>query len=236
MKIQLLEHPHKPLLIHGFPGVGMIGPIVTEYIIEHLHARYIGQIIYEQTQPIIAIHNGKPIQPIGIYYSEQYNIVILNITAPLAQAEWVIAHALLELMKQLQVWELVSIEGIVDPQAQDPHIYGYGLGSYCQEKLLKHTIQPLQEGIIFGVCAAILTLAPPQTQASFFFCTTHSQVGDSVAAAQVITQLDSYLGLQIDPAPLLERAVVFEEKLKGLLDSTQTALDEKERKNLSYVG
>jgi uncharacterized protein len=236
MKIQLVEHPQKPLLIHGFPGVGMIGPIVTEYIIEHLQARYIGQILYEQTQPIIAIHKGKPIQPIGIYYSEQYNIVVVNITTPLAQAEWFIAHALLELAKQLRAWEIISVEGILDPQSQEPLIYGYGLTEYSSEKLAKQQIQPLSEGIIFGVCAAMLTLAPKDLHASFFFCTTHSQVGDSIAAAKVITQLDTYLGLQIDPAPLLERAEVFEEKLKGILDSTQVAIDEKERKNLSYVG
>jgi len=48
--------------------------------------------------------------------------------------------------------------------------------------------------------------------------------------------LDKYLGLNIDPKPLLEQAKKFEDKLKKILDQTKHANVEKERKNLSYVG
>ena len=45
MIIELQEKPQKPFLLHGFPSFGLIGTIVTEYLIDHLQARKIGRIL-----------------------------------------------------------------------------------------------------------------------------------------------------------------------------------------------
>ena len=59
---------------------------------------------------------------------------------------------------------------------------------------------------------------------------------DSKAAAQIIMALDKYLGLDVDPAPLLKQAQAFEEKLKKLIEQTKDTGDLQKKKTLSYFG
>ena len=69
-----------------------------------------------------------------------------------------------------------------------------------------------------------------------FFAETHSNLPDSKSAARIIEILDKYLGLGIDPKPLLKQAESFENKLKSLVEQSKNAKKIKEKKSLSYVG
>ena len=59
---------------------------------------------------------------------------------------------------------------------------------------------------------------------------------DSKAAAHIVQALDNYLGLDVDVKPLLKQAVLFERKLKGIMQKGQKAQQVSEDKHLSYVG
>ena len=70
MNFELSKKPKNPTILEGFPGFGLVGTISTEYLIEHLNAEKIGQITIEESPPMVAIHQGKVIDPVGIYYSK----------------------------------------------------------------------------------------------------------------------------------------------------------------------
>ena len=53
---------------------------------------------------------------------------------------------------------------------------------------------------------------------------------------EVIKALDKILGLKVDPKPLLQQAEKFEQKIKQVLEQTDLAQQEKDKKALSYVG
>ena len=59
---------------------------------------------------------------------------------------------------------------------------------------------------------------------------------DSKAAAKVIETLDKYLELGVDFKPLLQKAEELEGKLKNLMQQSKIATEEKERKDLDYLG
>ena len=42
MEIKLNRKPKNPIIIEGFPGIGFIGSITTEFLVEHLKAEKIG--------------------------------------------------------------------------------------------------------------------------------------------------------------------------------------------------
>ncbi|MFT4312748.1 MAG: proteasome assembly chaperone family protein [Candidatus Woesearchaeota archaeon] len=231
MHIHLEQYPEKPNIVGGFPTLGLIGTITTEFLLEHLETVKIGRVVFEKAQPMIAIHKGKIIDPIGIYYNKKHNLVIVHVIAKLDGLEWDIANILIELAKQLDAWQVICLEGVIDAQATEPKIYYYTThqeGSITQAK-------PLEEGIVMGVSGALMTKAK-DLNITAYFATTHSQLPDSNAAAAVIQVLDANLGLQVDPHPLEEQAVVFEKKLKMLMENSQKSLSEKEKKSMSYVG
>ena len=63
MEIKLREKPQGCTIIEGFPGLGLIGTIATEYLIKHLDAKSIGYIWSEDFSPIATVHDSKVIQP-----------------------------------------------------------------------------------------------------------------------------------------------------------------------------
>lgn len=227
MKINLNTKPTgTPTIIQGFPGFGLIGTIATEFLIEHLKAKAIGEFIYDELPPTIAIHQGKLVKPMEIYYAKKENLVILHTILVPKGHEWDVADEIIGLAKKIKAKKIICLEGVMSMTGND--VYGYG-----DPVLSKKKIKPLTESIIMGVTAAVMTRYP---KAIGLFAESHSQMPDSKAAAQLITALDNYLGLKVDTKPLLKQATQFENKLKGILRQANKATEEKEKKDLSYLG
>ena len=101
MKIEFTKKPKNVTIIEGFPGIGLIGTIVTEFLIDHLDAEKIGTIWFDDLAPILAIHDGKVLDPLAVYYSKKYNLVIFHALTQVAGMEWKIADALNKVAKEL---------------------------------------------------------------------------------------------------------------------------------------
>ena len=234
MKVQLEKEVHKPIIIHGFPTFGLIGSIITEYLIEYYHCEKIGSIQSAELAPMVAIHDGKLIEPISLFYNEEKNILIVHAIGEFTHVEYKLAQAIVELVEKTESWELISFEGIADPRVQaKTELFGIAQNT---DLLAKTGIQSLDQGVIMGVCAALLLNLPPTVRHSLILATTHSKLPDSHAAIVVLEKLAQYLELHIDSTPLQEQAKVFEQKMQSIMRNTQTAQKEKREKTLSYVG
>ena len=212
-----------------------MGTITTGFLIDHLKCEHIRHKHFEEVAPTLAIHNGKIIDPIGIFYNAKYNIVVVHSIMNPVNLEWKAAEFIAELCKEYQAVELITIEGVGAPQAEEAgEQQAFYHVSEPNEKLKKTGIKPLGEGIIVGVTGAIL-LKPMPCKVTSLFAETHSAMPDSKAAAAVIEVLDKYLGLNVDTKPLLKQAEDFEAKLKDLMQRSAGTKDQQERKNLSYI-
>lgn len=240
MEILLDKKPKSPIVISGFPGVGMVGAIAAEFLIQHMGTEKIGRIILDKSPALVAIHEGKLIEPFSIYYSRKYNIVVVHSILAVQGTEWQAAAALLSICKTLKAKELISVEGVASgseesQQPRNSRIFYY-TNSAAREKLLRRQkIEKLKEGIIMGPTSAVLIRAE-RMPVTCFFAETYNQLPDSNAAAQVIKALDSYLGLKVDYKPLLQLASKFEEKLRNIMAQSQKAEDLRDKKQMSYVG
>ncbi len=228
--------PKKVTIIEGFPGFGLVGTITTGFLVDHLKCEHITHKFFEDVAPTLAIHGGKIVDPIGVFYCKKYNIVVVHsIMAPMG-LEWKAADYIVQLCKEYQAVELITIEGVGGPGAEEMVEEGkaFYYVSDSDDKIKKTGIKPLGEGIIVGVTGALLLKSIP-CKVTSIFAQTHSSMPDSNAAATVIKVLDKYLGLSVDPAPLKKQAEEFEAKLKTLLQQSAGAKDQQERKNLSYI-
>ena len=232
MELRLQKRPKSPLIIVGFPGFGLVGTIATEFLIKHLEAAQIGLIRLDEIPPVIAIHKGEPVEPLGIFYSKKYNIVIFHALSSVQGFEWELADMLQKISKELKAKEVISLEGVgSESESEDPRVFFMGK----KEKQLKSSgAATLQEGIIMGVTGALLL--KKEIDLTCLFAETHSALPDSRAAAKLIETLDKYLGLKVDYKPLLEKAEKFEAKIKGLLQKAQDATEMVEKKKQTYIG
>ena len=228
MEIKLEKRPKSPILIEGFPGFGLIGTIVTEFLIKHLNAEPIGKIQMSEIPPVIAVHAGKAVEPLGIFYDKKNNLVILHALASVQGFEWGLVNILADLVKELKVKEVISLEG-VGSNSEEKDVRAFYLGT--NKKLKSLGIEPLKEGIIVGVTGALLLRK--DLPVTCLFAETHSTLPDSRAAAKIVEVLDSYLGLDVDFKPLLQKAMEFEAKLRGIMEKTKSVSSDKK---LTYFG
>ena len=230
--IELTKKPKSPLIIQGFPGFGLVGTIATEYLINHLDTEIIGKFWFEEMPAAVAIHKGKLIPPIEVHYNKKNNLIIVHALSAPTGIEWKMSELIIELAEELKSKEIISLEGIGAENDKNDTYY-YSTSQKSQLKL-KEVAKPIKESIILGVTGALL-LKEKKIPINAFFVETASNLPDSKAAAKMISLLDKYLGLDVDPKPLLKTAKEFEDKLKGILDKSKKVLEEKERKQ-DYFG
>ena len=236
MKINLKKKPKNVIILEGFPGFGLIGTITTEFLLEHLDVELIGSIMIDDMPSVVAIHEAKLINPIGIYYNKKNNLVILHVVTNVQGNEWQLAEATIEVAKSLNAKEFLSIEGVSSTNpADETRIFFYTNKSINVKHFEKINIPILKEGIVMGVTAALLVEAG-DFPLSCIFAEAHSQLPDSKAAAKVIEVLDKYLNLKVDYKPLLKQAEKFEHKLKNIIQQSKISEEEHDKKIMSYVG
>jgi len=233
MEIILEKKPKNPIIIEGFPGFGFVSTIATEFLIEHLNAKQIGRIESEKIIPMVAIHNSRLIEPLGIYYDPKHNILIFHAITNIAGLEWEIAEKLSNVYKELKAKEIITLEGVLS-QGNETRAFSYSNNNKSIEIFKKNKIEPMKEGIVMGVTGALLLKV--KFNLSAVFVETHSQLPDSRAAAKIIEVLDKYLNLKVDYKPLIAKAQAFESKLKILMEQTNKSQEEKDKKELNYLG
>ncbi len=236
MEVKLWKKPKNCIIIEGFPGFGLVGTIASEFLIEHLKTEQIGKILFNDMPAMVAIHENKVVEPLGIFYDQKYNIVILHAITAATHYEWEMAETVGKLASDLQAKEIISLEGVGSGEdSEGSRVFYYTSNEKNAKIFEKAGIEALKEGIIIGVTGAIL-LRVEKVPVSCLFAETHSNLPDSKASAKIVEALDKYLGMDIDYKPLLEQAEKFEEKLKTILQKSQEAQEVSEKKKLSYLG
>ena len=236
MKLVLTKKPKNVTIIEGFPGFGLIGTIGTEFLMEHLNTEKIGTIELDEIPAMIAVHENRVIEPISLHYNKEYNLVFIHAINIGKNLGWKLADAVLDLSSQLNAKEIISLEGVGSPNPDASRVF-YLTTSDSKKagEKLKGFAAPLMEGIVVGVTGALLSKSCP-TQLTALFAEAQDNMPDAKAAASIIQALDAYLGLKVDPRPLLKQAQEFEKKLKGIVTKSQRAEELQELKHPSYVG
>ncbi|MCD6464134.1 proteasome assembly chaperone family protein [Candidatus Woesearchaeota archaeon] len=234
LKLHLKKRPRRPVIIEGFPGFGIVGGISTQYIIDHLNMELIGSFFSEKVPAVVAVHNKKMVPPIGIYYSQEHNLLVVHPVITFPGLEWSFSTALLKLAKELKAREIISIEGVTS-FSEEVKTYYYTNSEKLKERLNALNLEEFKEGIIVGPTATLLATAE-NFPVVCIFAETSIEPQDARSAAKALEVLDKYLNLGIDTKPLLKEAGKFEKHLKQIIKQSLEAMDVKKKKELSYVG
>lgn len=236
VQIKLTKKIKNPNVIIGFPGFGLVGTITTEFLIDHLKTEQIGKMWFEEMAAIAAIHDSRLIYPISVHYNKDYNIAMVHGVTPTVGMEWKITDLLMKFIEMVDAKSIISIEGIGSLQPiENPKVHYFSTNRKHIDGLKNAGLEPLKEGIIMGVSGALL-LKMEKRDLTCIFAETQSNMPDSRAASSVISALDKLMGLKVDPKPLIEQALRFEEKLKKVMESGQQLSMEQKKKTLSYMG
>jgi uncharacterized protein len=232
MELKLTKKPKGAKILEGFPGLGFIGSIATEFLVDHLNCEKIGSVRIASAPAMIAIHDGKIIEPVSLYYSKKHNVVLVHALAPIGQG-WEMADMIVKLAQELHSEEIICLEGVSSLKPNDEKVFHYSTRTTSKNKI---GVPKLSEGVIVGVTGALLATdsAIPVTS---FFAETHMKLPDSAAAAKLLAAVGDYLGWGVDVAPLYERAKELEVKIKKIMQQkAQTQELQEVKGNVSYIG
>ncbi|WP_406660562.1 proteasome assembly chaperone family protein [Methanolobus sp. ZRKC3] len=211
-----------PVLVEGFPGIGLVGNIASQQIIDELKMEYIGSIDSRHFPPIAVLYEGLINMPVRIYESEEHNMVIIVSDIPINPVvAYDVSKALLEWAESINVKEVVSLAGIAT-MSDENKVFGAATNNEMLDKI-KDKVELFQMGTISGISGSIMAECLVRgIPAIGLLGSTMSQNPDPRAASVVIDVLNQLYDLGVDTETLLDQAEKIEIEMQRLAEDVRT--------------
>jgi uncharacterized protein len=234
-KIEIVEYKKKDLtnslVIVAFPTVGLIGSIVSNFIITNLKLELIAGIVSDDFYPAAIITDGIPTPPVRIFAGENVcgpndecdQLVVITSELPIRTAAFSpLADKIIEWCKQKKVKIITSIEGInsQNPLEDDKlEVFHAVSNKEAAEQLKDLSSKSFDTGMVSGLSGLLLYKGNLRNfSVSCFLTEAHAEYPDSRSAAEVLKVLDKMVPqIKMDPKPLLKEAEEIEERVKKAL-------------------
>ncbi len=212
-----------PIAIVGMPGIGLVGSIMTSFVIRELKMEVVAAITSPEFPPYTLIQNGKPYPPIRIYGHERRecgddcrDIIIVTSEITLRPDQYCGLSAILtEVFDELGVTSIIAIEGV--PQFQeDMSILACGSSKASVDKIEELGLKKLEDGLVRGLTGVMLYEAfHSGKDVIAMLCPANPALPDPRAAAEILEPLSKIVPeLKIDAEPLYKEAEEIENKIK----------------------
>ncbi len=213
-------------LILGFAGIGLIGPIVANTLIEQLpDVKEIGFITSEYLPPISVFYAGVLKHPFRLLYSPQSNLII-----GICEVPFQIPTAYNDLSKTICNWalsqdvkakELVIFQGIPQRGIIDEYTVYYAAEEVMIDGLEKFGISKVEKGIIVGPEATVLNEALTNRLNAYALFTPVLEIPTPEGAASILEVLSKIYNLNIDTSSLIEQGKEIKAKMLELAQKAQ---------------
>lgn len=212
--------------ILGFAGIGLIGPIVANTLIEQLpDATEIGFITSEYLPPISVFYEGVLKHPFRVLYSAQHNIII-----GICEVPFQIPSAYNDLSKTLCNWalsedvrakEIVIFQGIPQRGIVEEYPVYYAAEEGLVETLESFGISKVEKGIIVGPEATVLNEALTNRLKAYALFTPVLEIPTPEGAASILEVLSKIYELKIDTTSLIKQGKEIKAKMLELAQKAQ---------------
>ena len=215
----------KPILVEGFPGLGLVGTISASYLIEKLKMEPLGYITGELFPPLAAVHNHRPLYPARMYYSARHDLIVFisEFVVPIGAVNE-LADKIYDFARKNKVQRIISLGGITIKGEQDT-VYSIASLADLTAKLEKmKNVKMIKEGATTGVTGVLLARGAVEGYPVISLL-AESQEGymDPKAAAMVLETLSGMLHMNIDISALENEAKLIDEKVKHIMNKAKSA-------------
>jgi uncharacterized protein len=223
----------KPIVIEGFPSVGLVGSIATEYIATKLEMDEVGFIQSDKLPPVTIVKDGVPKSPIRIYAKNNL-VVFVSDTAIPEHLTYDLSRAIVGWAKKHNATRIISVGGIARPDGAAPTGKIYVVGSdeaeikYVNSKSEKR-YTPIKLGFLTGLLGILLLHCSEEKLPAHAYLTDASlETPDPKAAADVVGAVAEEIGLKVDTASLIQTSEKLEKKINELMRQTKKSLDDQQ--------
>jgi len=212
-----------PVILEGFPGIGLVGNIVATQIVSELKMKQIGTIESRLFPPITVLYDGIAYAPVRVYEDPQNDfIVILSDILIHPMIAYDIGKTVINWAQSLNARLNIPIAGIATMREQRS-VYAAATGAE-QLNLVKDKAETLVTGSISGIAGSIMNEShTSKLPALCLLGETQGPTPDPRAAARVIDVVSDLMKLTISTQKLVEEADQIETELHKLAEQVQGA-------------
>lgn len=229
-----------PVLIEGLPGIGHVGKLVAEHMIQELGAEKVAEIhsIFFPPQVIIDEHGTVRLANNEMYYyageTHRFLFLVGDYQATSSEGHYLLADAYLDVAAECGVSRVYTLGG-------------YGVGHLVDEpRVLGAVNRPDLRGMIeaaggivgrdepgggiIGAAGLLLGLGISRgIEGVCLMGETSGYLVDPRSAASLLKVLTTLLAIEIDPTRLEQRACEMEHVLQKLIDGERGSQDDELR-------
>lgn len=240
--LQVKEGITNPTLVIGLPGIGNVGKIVTDYIIEHLKAKEIGKFYIDTPPMVFPTQTSIEFPSVKLYHASYKRNSFLFIAGDYQPREakcFEFCTKILDVFKKLKGKEIIILGGASLPDTRaDPSVYAIASKTFLIDKYRK--IEPkLQSahgnlGPIVGVAGVLLGLAKDTniSATAFLTETTDKDYFSTKSVKKALTLLNKLTGIDVNPRK-------FDSRIKNMdaeISAIQNIVGEEDKGMPSFTG
>lgn len=204
-----------PIVVEGFPGVGLVGHIAATYLVSQLNLPDLGYIRTDLIPQIAMVFNGQVMAPMRIYGDESL-IVFVSDLAFSDDKTFYMAERLGEFMSEHNVSTSLSLAGIGIPEPKG-NVFGVGSTPEMTQLITEKAIDVLPMGSISGGSGALLLECYRRGIPSMaLLAETVGNRPDPRSASFLLERVSALIGREIDTESLIQEAEQLESTLSTL--------------------
>jgi len=240
-----------PIMVEGLPGVGHVGKLVADHMVEELHAEKIIEIYSPHFPPQVMVKEDGTIKQVKneIYARKGENgepdllIIIGDYQSATNEGHYELTSIFLDIAESYKVRRIYALGGYGTGQFVDK---SWVMGAATSLKLVE---EMKEQGVLFqenepgggiiGVSGLLLGLGALRgLEVICLMGVTSGYLVDPKAASEVLRVLSAILGIEVGMQALEERAKEMEKIIGKLqeMERAQSPFDSGGDEDLRYIG
>jgi len=212
-----------PVIIEGFPGIGLVGNIASQYIVNELKMDYLGAVESRFFPPLSVLLGGLANMPVRVYEKVDRNVVMITSDVPIHPvASYDVAKAIVSWIESVNAKELVCLAGISIIGDQQ-RVFGAATSEKLLDKI-RDNLEVFEMGTISGISGSVMNECLARgVPAMCILGETHSMAPDPMAAVATVNTLNKLYNLGVDTTKLEERTAEIELQMQKLAEQVKTS-------------
>jgi len=248
--VNILSKPKlkAPILIEGLPGMGYVGKLAAEHLIEEFHAKKFAELCSPYFPHHVVVEANGTLRPLKneFYWARADGkdvIILVGDVQPMAsEGHYEVVKSILDVVEKFKVKQLFTLGGYATGKYSraKPRVVGVG-DSALLKKFCKHGVEVEEGGgPIIGAAGLLLGLGKLRGMRGICLLgETHGMMVDHSAAQAVLEVLVGVLGIKVNMSALEHRARETErtlDRIRKEMDLRTNKEQRREEEEAWYIG
>lgn len=222
------------MLVEGMPGVGLVGKIATDHLVDEFDMELYGTVHCESLAPISVYHEGERelLPPVRLYAAPDEDLVALQSDVPVnVEAVREFADCVVGWLSKEEVTPLF-LSGLPAEKSGVPELFGVSTGAGADLLADTDIALPPENGVISGPTGAFLNQAGEVDLDGVGLVVESNERFPDPEAARVLIEdgVGALTDVEVDVSELVERAEEIRDQKEQLAEKMRQAKEEESSK------